>query len=182
MARPRGSGNGVTGATKPSYFQTFQNKMETVRLSRPTWRRRDLKKNFQGFLDHGGYSATQETARLQRQRRDRLASATKMCTFKTFATKVETARLCRPKRRRRDFSDQGGDGATFQTEVETARPRNHSSLPRRRRRDFPDQAGDFPDQAGENCSFKVLFDNPGWAIDQSVFSNQILEELLRALF
>ena len=152
MARPCGSGNGVTGATKPTYFQTFQNKMETARLSRPKWRRRDFKKVFQGFLDRSGDGATFVTmvdmVRL-RKRRDfkgngatSLASATKMCTFKTFATKVETVRLCRPKRRRRDFSDQGGDGATFQTEVETVRPRNHSSLPRRRRRDFADQGGD----------------------------------------
>ena len=106
MARPCGSGNGVTGATKPSYFQTFQNKMETARLSRPTWRRRDLKKNFfQGFLDRGGEGATFATmvdaVRLRKRRDSKgngktgLANATKMCTFKTFATEVETARLCR---------------------------------------------------------------------------------------
>ena len=34
-------------------------------LSRPRWRRHD-------FRDHGGYGATQETARLKKQRRDRL--------------------------------------------------------------------------------------------------------------
>ena len=141
MARPCGSGNGVTGATKPSYFQTFQNKMETARLSRPTWRRRDFKKVFQGFLDRGGDGATfatmVDTARLRKWRDSKgngangLASATKMCTFKTFATEVDTARLCRPKRRWRDFSDQGGDGATFQTNAEMAR----LSRPRWRRRD-----------------------------------------------
>ena len=152
MARPCGSGNGVTGATKPSYFQTFQNKMETARLSRPTWRRRDFKKVFQGFLDRGGDGATfatmVDTARLRKWRDSKgngangLASATKMCTFKTFATEVDTARLCRPKRRWRDFSDQGGDGATFQTEVETARPILFSSRLRWIRRDFPDRGGD----------------------------------------
>ena len=131
MARPCGSGNGLTGATKPSYFQTFQNKMETARLSTPTWRRRDCKKVLQGFLDRGGDGATfatmVDTARLRKRRDSKgngatgLASATEMCTFKTFATEVETARLCRPKRRRRDFSDHCGDGTTFQTKAETAR-------------------------------------------------------------
>ena len=152
MARPCGSGNGVTGATKLSYFQTFQNKMETAQLSRPTWRRRDFKKVFQVFLDRGGDGATfatkVDTARLRKRRDSKgngvtgLASATKMCTFKTFATEMETERLCRPKRRRRDFSDQCGDGATFQTEVETARPRLYSSRLRWIRCDFPDQGGD----------------------------------------
>ena len=89
-----------------------------------------------------------DTVRLRKRRESKgngatdLASATKMCTFKTFATEAETARLCRPKWRGRDFSDQGGDGVTFQTKVETARSRNHSSLPRRGRRDFPDQGKD----------------------------------------
>ena len=91
MARPCGSGNGVTGATKSSNFQTFQSKMETARLSRPTWIRRDFKKFFRDF------SSEVETARLRKRRDSKgngstgLVSATKMCTFKTFTTEVETA-------------------------------------------------------------------------------------------
>ena len=152
MARPCGSGNGVTGATKPSYFQTFQNKMETARLSRPTWRRRDFKKVFQGFLDRGGDGVTQETARLQRQRRDRLGQRDQNVHFQDFRdrggdgaslqTEAETARRFRPRRRRRDFPDQCGDGATFQTEVETSRPILYSSRLRWIRCDFPHQSGD----------------------------------------
>ena len=152
MVRPCGSGNGVTGATKPSYFQTLQNKMETARLSRPKWRRRDFKIKFQGFLDRGGDGATiatiEDTARLRKWRDSKgngatgLASAIEMCTFETFQTEVETARprnhSSLPRRRRRDFPDQGGDGATFQTNAETAR----LFRPMRRRCDFSDRAGD----------------------------------------
>ena len=57
-ARPCGSGIVVTGATKLSHFQSFQTQMETARLSRPTWKRRDFKKVFQGFFDRGGDGAT----------------------------------------------------------------------------------------------------------------------------
>ena len=132
MARPCVSGN---GATKPSYFQTFQNKMETARLSRPTWRRRNLKKVFQGFLDPGGYGATQETVRPQvfQGFRDRGGDGA------TFQTEVEMARPELSSSRLRwiqcDFPDRGGDGATkiifLATEVDTAR----LSRPKWRRRD-----------------------------------------------
>ena len=163
MARPCGSGNGVTGATKLSYFQTFQKKIETARLSRPTGRRRDFKKSFSGlsrprwrrrdFHDQGGYGATQETARLQRQRRDRLGQGDQNVHFQDFRHRsgggtslqteaAETARLFRPRRRGRDFPDQCGDGATFQTEVETVRPRLYSLQMRWIRCDFPYQCGD----------------------------------------
>ena len=120
--------------------------METVLLSRPTWRRRDLKKVFQGFRDRGEDGAIQETARLKNGDSGNgatgPASATKMCTFKTFATEVETARISSPRRRRRDqesfHGDRSGSGASLAFRVETAR----FSTPRRRRRDFSDQGGD----------------------------------------
>ena len=62
--------------------------METARLSRPTWRRRNLKKVFQGFLDPGGYGATRETVRPQvfLRFRDRGGDGA------TFQTEVEMAR------------------------------------------------------------------------------------------
>ena len=68
---------GGDGATKNQFLAA---KAETTRLYRPRWRRRDFldqqgdgatfKKGFQGFRDQGGYGATQETARLKKQRRD----------------------------------------------------------------------------------------------------------------
>ena len=135
MARPCESGNGVTGVTKPSCFQTFQNKIKTARLSRPTWRRRNLKKVFQGFLDPGGYGATRETVRPQvfQGFRDRGGDGA------TFQTEVEMARPELSSSRLRwiqcDFPDWGGDGATkiifLATEVDTAR----LSRPKWRRRD-----------------------------------------------
>ena len=92
----------MTGATKLSHFQSFQTQMETARLSRPTWKRRDFKKNFQGF-----FSTKVETARLKKN-------------FRAFSTEVETARL---KKKFQGFFDQGGDGATFATMMNTARLR-----------------------------------------------------------
>ena len=46
-------------------------------LSRPRWRRHD-------FRDHGGYGATQETARLKKQRRDRLGQCDQKVHFQDF--------------------------------------------------------------------------------------------------
>ena len=132
----------MTGATKLSHFQSFQTQMETARLSRPTWKRRDFKKIFQGF-----FSTKVETARLKKN-------------FRAFSTEVETARL---KKFLQGFFDRGGDGATFATMVDrrdsgnganqkaTARPawpaRTKIRLskflrPGWRRRDFPDRGGD----------------------------------------
>ena len=164
-ARPCGSGNGVTGAIKLSYFQTFQTKMET-QFFRPTWRRRDFKKKIAGlsrpigrrrdFRDQGGYIATQKaTARPAWPARPEMALSSfsrRSGSGATFAFRVEAVRLSRLRRRRRDFPDQGGDSATFQTKTETTqffRPRRrrrdqdlYSSRLRWLRCDFPDQSSD----------------------------------------
>ena len=139
---------------------TFQTNMETERLlknftglSRPRWRRRD-------FRDQDGYGATQETARHERQRRDRFGQHDQEVNFQE------------PRVR-------GGDGATFQTEAETAQPINISLRPYWKRRDFwcsewrphdlPDQCGDgatfrprrrrrdFPDRGGDGANKKQFF-------------------------
>ena len=172
MARPCGSGNGVTGATKLSYFQTFQKKIETARLSRPTGRRRDFKKSFSGlsrprwrrrdFHDQGGYGATQETARLQRQRRDRLGQRDKNVHFQDFRHRsgdgtslqteaAETARLFRPRWIRRD----SGNGATPKATARPAwpaRPKcalSRLSPPKWRRHVFADRSG------GDGATFQT---------------------------
>ena len=109
---------------------TFETKAETAQHYRPRWRRRDFldqhgdgatfKKGFQGFRDQGGYGATQETARLKKQRREQPGHWDQKVPFQ-------------------DFRDQGGDGATFQTKAETARLRNNSLRPWWIRRDFRNQ-------------------------------------------
>ena len=93
-ARPCGSGKSATGATNVSHFQTFQTEMETARLFRPKWRRRDLKKFFRAF------ATDVETARLKKQRLDRPGERDQKVHFQVFR-------------------DRGADGATFQTETET---------------------------------------------------------------
>ena len=156
-ARHCSSGNGATGATdatKLSHFQTFQTNMEMVRLkkvfrvpatdletprlSRPRWIRRDSENGATqkakarpawsvrpkitisrlsrpkwrrpDFQDRGGYGATKN---------------------QLFATVVEAAQLSRSEWRKREFPDQGWDGATFQNKAEMAR----FFRPKRRRRD-----------------------------------------------
>ena len=172
-ARPCGSGNGMTGATKPSQFQTLQTEMETARISRPRRRRGDQERNIR---DRGG--CDRDRSRLIKKfsgilrprwlRRDSkssgatgLVSAINKCTFKTFATVLETARLSRPRRRRRKFPDQHGDVATnkkifrdFATEVVTARLK-------KQRRDRPSQRDqqvhfqDFRDRVGDGATFQT---------------------------
>ena len=61
-------------------------------------------------LSQGGYGATQEMARLKKQRRDQRGQRDQKVHFQ-------------------DFCDWGGDGATFKTEAETAWPRIISSRP-----------------------------------------------------
>ena len=76
------------------------------------------------FRDQGGYCATQETARLKKQRRDRPGQLDQKVHFQVFR-------------------DRGGDGATFQTKVETRdfpdRGGDCATLQLRKQRDRRDQ-------------------------------------------
>ena len=128
------SERGGCGATLAIRAEMPKTKADTARLFRTRRRRRD-------FPAQGGDSATfatkVDTTRLRKRHDSKsngatcLASVTKNCNFKTFATEVDTALLSRPRWRRRDFSDQSGEGAVFQTKTETAR----LSRPRQRRCD-----------------------------------------------
>ena len=105
------------GATFHTNMETAQLRKSHLGFSRPWWRRSD-------FRDQGSYGATQEMARLKKQRRDWPGQRDqKLLSQPTgdgakFQTEAETARA------RINSSRpwvQSGDGATFQTKAETAR-------------------------------------------------------------
>ena len=136
--------------------------METARLSRPWWIRRDSGNGAtqkatarpawparpksalsrlsrprwrrRDFPDWGGDGATNKHF----YRDGSGSGATFPFRAETVRTTVHTAGLFRPRLRRRDFPDQGGNGATFQTKTETTR----LSRSKRRQRDPSDQDGD----------------------------------------
>ena len=126
LSRPCGSGNGVTGATKLSNFQTFAPKMDTARLRS----RRDSKSN--GATGLGPNSPFSKILRPRWRQGDFPDRGGDCATKNQFIAKVvEAAWFLRSEWRRRDVLDQGGDSATFQIKAETA----WLSRPRRRRRD-----------------------------------------------
>ena len=129
------------GATLKKFFRAFSTEVETARLSRPRWIRRDS----------GNGATPKATARPAWPARPKCA----------------LSRLSRPRWRRHVFADRSGDGATFQTKAETAR----LSRPMRKWRDFPHRGGDgetkiissrlrwircdFPDQGGDGATFQT---------------------------
>ena len=153
--------------------------------SRLRWIRRD-------FPDRGGDGATKivflatevDLVQRFRPRRRRLNFPDQYGDGATFQTEVETVRpklySSRLRWIRRDFPDRGGDDATnilfLATEVDTVQ----LSRPMRGRATF--QTNAEAARLFRPTRRRRKFDNPGWAIDQSVFLNQFLEELSKALF
>ena len=139
---------------------TFQTKAETARLSRPTrrwrfsglsrprWRRPD-------FRDHGGYGATQETARLKKKSDQEFIPRDQGGDGATFQTEVETAQ------QKKFFATVVEGGATLPIRLKTAQTTVHMarlSRTRRKPRDFPDRGRDdaFSDQGGEGATFRTI--------------------------
>ena len=167
---PDQGGDGTTFQTnmEMAFFRAFSTEVETARLSRPWWIRRDSKRN--GATKNSFLATKAETERLSRPRW-RLRNKKILCDRggrrrdftnqtedsqdhgaygKTFQNKAETARLSRPRQRRRffrsrrrgrDFPDHRGDGATKNQFLATKAETTRLSKPKRRRRDFSDQNG-----------------------------------------